>query len=84
MSDIVGHLDPHGIATQTDQGQKKLEDQDGCPHYGTDHKDDGHRNLLAESLRNCAGISPADEIYWVFDPLAAKKPRFPRLKVLSL
>ena len=43
MPEVVRHVDPQGVAAQTDQGQEKLEDEDGCPHGGTDHKDGGHR-----------------------------------------
>ncbi len=52
VPEVVGHVNPQGVAAQADQGQEKLEDQDGCPHRGTDHKDDGHRYLLAEEFRN--------------------------------
>ena len=51
MPEVMGHVNPQGVAAQADQGQEKLEDQDGCPHRGTDHKDDGHGYLLADKLR---------------------------------
>ena len=59
MPDIVRHLDPRAIAAQTDEGQEKLEDQDSSPHRGADYKDDGHRYLLADSLRNPKEFRPS-------------------------
>ena len=46
MSEVVGHVNPQGVATQADQGHEKLEDQDGCPYCGTDYKDDAHCYFL--------------------------------------
>ena len=79
MPEVVGHVNPQGIAAQADQGQEKLEDQDGCPHRGTDHKDDGHGYLLAEALRNPKVFrSPIRNIGCSTRWRRKQSPRFPK------
>ena len=86
MPEVVGHVNPQGVAAQADQGQEKLEDQDGCPHRGTDHKDDGHRYLLAEELRNPQVFRPPKRNIGQIDPFGGQNtgPRSPKLGVSLL
>ena len=72
---IVGQINAQGVAAQADHGQEKLQQQDCCPHRGTDHKDVGHRYPLTAELRRPRAIRPPLRPHgMITPPRAAQTP----------